>query len=380
MQGNEKIILTNAQVYTGDTVLIDHAVMLSGSSIEAIIPTNQIPDNNQCIDLQGNILTTGFIDFQLYGGDTAFFVKDLSLDSLENIVATHLQDGTTGVVPTLYSTTLDSILTAIDITKFWIASGRGGVLGIHIEGPFLNIEKRGAHGTDMVRIPTRFEVESIIERSKGIPTVMTIAPEIWPADLLELVQNSHLILSIGHSNASAAEATQFFKKIGLVTHLYNAMRPFESREIGMVGAVFDDPSVSASIIVDGFHCDFAAVRIAKELLQERLFLISDASFAKFKQKRFEFGSFSANYDGQRFLNDDGKLAGSAITLLDAVTNCVEKVGISKAETFRMASLYPAQHLGLANQFGRIAAGYRADLLEFTPDLNLKTTWKDGKQK
>jgi N-acetylglucosamine-6-phosphate deacetylase len=368
--------LTNTQIYTGQATLTNHAVLIEAGMIKAVLPNNQLPADIQRFDLEGNELTPGFIDFQVYGGDTDFFVKDLSFDSLQNIVETHRQDGTTNLVPTLYSTTFERIIKAIDVTKDWIESGRGGVLGLHIEGPYLNSEKRGAHNANIVRVPTRYELEAIIERSTGLTTVMTIAPEIWPDDLLELVLDSHLILSIGHTNATYAQATNYFQKgIGLATHFYNAMRPPEGREPGVVGAILDNSNVCASIIVDGFHCDYAAVRIAKNVLGERLFLISDATFAHYKGQRFEFEGFTANYVNRQFLNDEGKLAGSAITLLEAVQNCVNHVGIAKEETFRMASLYPARALKIDNHFGRIAAGYKADFVVL--DKNLMVVNKSG---
>ena len=373
-----KTALINAQIFDGHELLAHHAVVINDHKIESILPENQFPDSIQKIDLQGNILCAGFIDFQMYGGDTAFFVKDLSIDSLQNLIDTHLQDGTTSIVPTLYSTSLERILKAIEIVKSWIDSGKSGVVGVHIEGPYINVEKRGAHSENVVRVPTKIELGQIIETSKGLKTVMTIAPEIWPEDLLEMLEESELIVSLGHSNATYSQCQKYFKKIKLVTHLYNAMRPFESREVGVVGAVLDHQNVSASIIVDGFHCDFAAVRIAKNIMKERLFLISDASFAKPKFSRFEFGDFTANFDGQRFLNDEGKLAGSAITLLDAVRNCVNKVGIPLEETLRMATLYPAKHLNLGHQFGKISADYQADMVLLSPDLELLQVWKSGK--
>jgi N-acetylglucosamine-6-phosphate deacetylase len=155
------------------------------------------------------------------------------------------------------------------------------------------------------------------------------------------------------------------------------MRPLESRELGVVGTVFDRDDVHASIIVDGHHCEFGAVRIAKKLLGDRLFLISDATFAKYQGTRFEFEGFTINYNGERFLNDDGLLAGSCITLLDAVRNCIRKVGISPEETFRMASAYPARHLGMNHQIGYLKPGFLANVVALSPDLALQQVWAEG---
>ncbi|TAH07131.1 MAG: N-acetylglucosamine-6-phosphate deacetylase [Runella slithyformis] len=375
------LALTNVRVFTGDTVLTNHAVLLKNERIEAVLPKNQLPANYQSIDLQGQDITAGFLDIQLYGGDTDFFVQDLSAASLQNMVNTHLQDGTTSLMPTLYSTTQTRILKAIEIVKKWIAAGKTGVLGLHIEGPYLNFAKRGAHSAAVVRPPVEAELTEIIAQSEGLLTLMTIAPEIWPVELLQLLQKSHLLLSMGHTNATYQQAKGYFEGgIKMATHLYNAMRPFESREPGVVGAIFDAPDdVHASIIADGFHCDFAAIRLAKKILGARLFLISDATFAKYQQTRFEFEGFSANYDGQRFLNDDGNLAGSAITLLQAVQNCVFEVGIPKDEAFRMAAQYPAQRLGLGHRLGQIKAGYQADLVVLGQDLTIKKVFVKGQE-
>jgi N-acetylglucosamine-6-phosphate deacetylase len=353
-------VLTNCTIYTGETVLTQHAVVVDGNRINRIVPTKLIPNDLPVYDLQGHDLTAGFVDIQLYGGQTGFFVRDLSVESLDDMVNTHQQDGTAAIIPTLYSTSRERILKAIEVTKAYIASGKTGVLGLHIEGPFINPEKRGAHSAAQVRIPTETELEEIIEQSQGLLTLMTIAPEVWPPELLTRLQNSHIQLSMGHTNATYQQAKAFFDSgISMATHLYNAMRPFESREPGVVSAIWDTPTVHASIIADGHHCDSATIRIAKQLMGDRLFLISDATLAKIEPQRFVFEDFTANYDGLRLLNDDGKLAGSAITLLDAVRFCIQTVGLPKEEVFRMASTYPAQVVGVGDHFGKIKAGYTA---------------------
>lgn len=371
--------LTHCTIYTGEAVLTHHAVLIEDQFIKDIVPQDQLPADIPKTDLQGHDLTAGFVDLQLYGGKTGFLVRDLSEESLIDMIETHRQDGTVAIVPTLYSTSHERILKAIDVTKAYIASGKTGVLGLHIEGPFINFAKRGAHSAKEVRAPTKREIQEIIEKSEGLLTLMTIAPEIWPEELLQLIQNSSIILSLGHTNATYQQAKGYFAKgIHLATHLYNAMRPFESREPGVVTAIWDTPTVNASIIVDGYHCDFATVRIAKQLMGERLFLISDATLAKIDPMRFVFEDFTANYDGKRLLNDAGLLAGSAITLLDAVRNCIQQVGISKDEVFRMASTYPARHLGLGDKYGKIKAGYSANLVVLDEEQKVVNQVKKSK--
>lgn len=375
----ESLILTNATIFTGEEVLADHALWIQNGKIKSIIPESEIPQNVEATDLQGAWLVPGFVDFQLYGGDSGFLTRDGSVESLANIYQTHLSDGTTTVVPTVYSTTRERILAAIEAVKKYWALGKPGIAGLHIEGPFLNPAKRGAHSDKMVRPPSKEELTELLEKGKSVVKVMTIAPECFDDSLLDLLKQSDWAIAAGHTNASAAELTAYFDKgFNLITHLYNAMRPMESRELGVVGTVFDRDDVHASIIVDGHHCDFGAVRIAKKLLGNRLFLISDATFAKYKGGRFEFEGFTINYNGERFLNDDGLLAGSCITLLDAVRNCINEVGISPEETFRMASAYPARQLGMDNQIGYLKPGYLANLVALRPDLTLQQVWAEGK--
>lgn len=375
------LALTNGCVFKGKEISPQQTLLVQYDTILGYCQDNDIPTHYQRIDLGQNMLLPGLIDIQLYGGTRGFFVKDLSIDCLQNIVASHLKDGTTGLIPTLNSTTFDRILTAIDVTRQYIDSGQDGVLGLHIEGPYINVEKRGAHIAEVIRVPTDIELDTIIERCKGLLTIMTIAPEIWPANLLKRLHDSDIIVSVGHTNATYQQLTDYFrsstKRPSLVTHLYNAMRPFESREPGVVGAIFDDPNVNASIIADGFHCDFATIRIAKKILGKRLFVISDALGVNCEVERFELDDFNGNYLGDRFVNDEGKLAGSAITQLTGLKNLVQKVGIDWPEAIRMVSTYPANHIGLGHRLGRIEAGYQADMILIDTNFELKNVWVKG---
>jgi N-acetylglucosamine-6-phosphate deacetylase len=371
----EQLILTNATLFTGETVLTDHCLWMEAGKIRAMLPATQLPKNVPVQDMNGAWLVPGFIDFQLYGGSRGFLTKDGDVDSLINTYETHLQDGTTTIVPTVYSTTQARILAAVQAIRDYWAQGRPGLAGLHVEGPFLNPVKRGAHSEAMVRPPTQEELTELIKKGTGVIKVMTIAPECFSDKLLELLKSTDWAISVGHTNATSAQLNAYFDKgFGLVTHLYNAMRPMESRELGVVGTIFDRTDVHASIIADGYHCDYGALRIAKRLLGERLFLISDATFAKYEGTRFEFEGFVTNYDGERFTNDQGLLAGSCITLLDAVRNCIREAGLEADEVFRMASAYPARHLGLDDQLGYLKPGYAANVVALSPALEVQQVW------
>ncbi len=374
----EPLILTNATLFTGDTVLSDHALWLEAGKIRALLPAAELPEGIPTHDLGGNWLVPGFVDFQLYGGSSGFLTRDGSVESLINMHETHLQDGTTTIVPTVYSTTKARILAAVKAIREYRKMGHSGVAGLHVEGPFISQTKRGAHSEAMVRPPSQAELTELVEKGGDIIKVMTIAPECFDDELLDLLTTTGWAIAAGHTNATSAQMNAFFDKgFHLVTHLYNAMRPMESRELGVVGTIFDRPDVHASLIADGFHCDFGAIRIAKKLLGERLFLISDATFAKYEGTRFEFEGFVTNYDGERFTNDEGLLAGSCITLLDAVRNCIQKVGIAPEETFRMASAYPARQLSMDDQIGYLKPGYAADMVALSPELALLEVWTQG---
>lgn len=365
----ESLILTNATIFTGEAVLEDHALWLEAGIIRAVVPTCELPDSVPTQAMQGAWLVPGFVDFQLYGGSTGFLTRDGSVESLTNMYQTHVQDGTTTIVPTVYSTTKERILAAVEAIRQYWEQGLPGVAGLHVEGPFINQAKRGAHSDKMVRPPSWEELTELIEKGKDVIKVMTIAPECFDDSLLGLLQTTDWTVAAGHTNATSAQMNAFFDKgFHLVTHLYNAMRPMESRELGVVGTIFDRPDVHASLIADGYHCDFGAIRIAKKLLGEGLFLISDATFAKYQGTRFEFEGFVTNYDGERFTNDEGLLAGSCITLLDAVRNCIQKVGIAPDEAFRMASTYPARQLGMDDRLGYLKPGYVANVVALTPEL------------
>jgi N-acetylglucosamine-6-phosphate deacetylase len=365
----ESLILINATIFTGEAVLNDHGLWMEAGKIRAVLPTSELPESVPTQDMKGAWLVPGFVDFQLYGGSSGFLTRDGSVESLINMYHTHVQDGTTTIVPTVYSTTKERILAAIAAIRQYWALDLPGVAGLHVEGPFISQTKRGAHSDKMVRPPSREELTELIEKGKEVIKVMTIAPECFDDSLLQLLQTTGWAIAAGHSNATSAQMNRYFDKgFHLATHLYNAMRPLESRELGVVGTIFDRDDVHVSLIADGYHCDFGAIRIAKKLLGERLFLISDATFAKYEGTRFEFEGFVTNYDGERFTNDEGLLAGSCITLLDAVQNCIQKVGFAPDETFRMASTYPARQLGMDDQIGYLKPGYLANIVALTPEL------------
>lgn len=368
-------IYHNATIFTGSELLPNMSVSVANGCIQEVsaAPLN----GDESIDLHGNYLVPGFVDLQLYGGSNRYLNQHPTAETVRHIYETHRRNGTTSVMPTLYSTAHEVILQAIEAVRTVKEENPLGVLGLHVEGPYLNPEKRGAHSLNYVRQPNDTELTELFVKGGDVIKLLTIAPEIFPEDqLLKLIErsnssNAKTLLSLGHSNATYRQAMQAFDcGIPLATHLYNAMRGFESREPGTVGAIFDHPGVRASLIADGFHCDPAAIRIAHRQLGNRLFLISDATFANPPRPELAYEDFIIRYENGRYTNQEGKLAGSSITLLDAVKVCVEKAGLPLTEALRMASTTPAEIIGLGDTQGKVQAGYVANLVVLNKSLSV----------
>jgi len=373
------LILKNARVFTGTAVLPGASVVLAGGRIQAVAPADFAPPDAEYLDLRGQWLVPGLVDLQLYGGSRQFLNEQPTADTVRHLLETHRRNGTTTVLPTLYSTSFEVIRRAIRAVRHVRAEHPFGVAGLHVEGPFLNPEKRGAHSAAYVRPPSQPELTDLLIAGSDVVRILTLAPEMFTPEQLDWLGRTPFLLSAGHTNATYRQATDAFNAgVPLATHLYNAMRGFEGREPGVVGAIFDHPTVRASIIADGFHCDYAAVRLAHRLLGDRLFLISDATFANPPRPALDFEDFIIRYHAGRYTNQEGRLAGSAITLLDAVRNCIRHVGLKPEEALRMASTVPAEIIGLGDQLGKIEPGYVANLVVLDSDWQCRRVFVEGR--
>lgn len=376
----QELTFTNATVFTGHAVLPGVSVRVSNGVIQEV--TAGLLTEGSCLDLENRWLVPGFVDLQVYGGSAVFLNQSPTAETVAHLYDTHRKNGTTSVLPTLFSTSSDVIHRSIEAVREIRQTNPNGILGLHVEGPYINPEKRGVHSLAYVRPPAESELDELLQKGHDTIRILTIAPEIFDPELLaRLIQqtaSTSIRLSLGHSNATYREATKAFNNgITLATHLYNAMRPFESREPGTVGAVFDHPAVGASLVADGFHCDWATIRIARRLLGDRLFLISDAMFANPPKPFHTLEDLAIRYDNGRYTNQEGKLAGSSITLLDAVQNCIRHVGLEPAEAFRMASTVPAELIGLGGSLGKIQPGFIANLVVLNQDLTVFNVLTNG---
>lgn len=374
------IALINARVLRGTSLLDGQSVLINEGRIEDIVPAAAVRSGrSERIDLGGGLLLPGFIDTQVNGGGGVLFNDAPTVESIRRIGRTHRRFGTTGFLPTLISTDLEVVAQAIDAVRAAMAAGVPGVLGIHIEGPFLSVERKGVH--DPAKLRELDDSAVGLLSSLGIGrTVVTLAPEMTTPHIIGRLADAGVIVSAGHTNATYAEVTEALQH-GLrgFTHLFNAMSQLTSREPGAVGAALESRASWCGIIVDGEHIAPAVLRLALRCKpHERFMLVTDAMPALGTDIRaFELQGRRITVSGTVCYDESGRLAGSNIDLASCVRNAIDLLGLPLHEAVHMASLYPAEFLGLAEELGRIEPGYRANLVLTDEHLNVRGTWIDG---
>jgi N-acetylglucosamine-6-phosphate deacetylase len=366
------LALVGPELFTGHEVLSGKALLITEGLIAGIVPDTEVPAGYLQRNLPGRLLAPGFVDLQIYGGNGKLFSGELTTESIEATYEYCLEGGCTHFLITMATNSLAKFLKGMQVARQYQQSGGQGLLGLHLEGPYINPAKRGAHLESEIRKPSLEEVQMLVAKGKGILKMMTLAPEQCDDEVLEWLMQQPILVSAGHSNATYGQASNgFFRGIPAATHLFNAMSPLQGREPGMVGAIYDHPDVMASIVCDGIHVDFASVRISKKILGERLFLITDAV------AEVHHGEYQHIFRGDRYCLRDGTLSGSALTMLQAVRNAVEKTGIPLPEALRMASLYPARLMGQSHKLGQLVSGAKADLVLLDDQMNLLRVMAGG---
>ncbi|MBZ4187759.1 N-acetylglucosamine-6-phosphate deacetylase [Niabella beijingensis] len=349
--------ISNVVIYTGDEVLRDQCILIDQGTIVAVQP--EIPADAEVTDLGGKNISAGFIDIQLNGGYEHYFSRDPGRAALEDMCRASDAYATPFFLATLISSPHETILEAITAIRSFNNEGPG-ILGMHLEGPFMNPQKKGAHSSSIIRKPTDEELDTIISLGKEVIRVMTIAPECFTDRQLERLLETGIVLSAGHSMMTYEQAQHCFSRgITLVTHLYNAMTQLGHRECGLVGATFDNDNVYAPIILDGGHCDYAAARIAYRQKRDQLFLISDSSFLGRKKKRFDWEGLDIEMIDGYYRDKAGHLAGAAISMPEAMKNAMDFVGATLQEAVEMATSRPARAIRLADRIGFVRKGYPA---------------------
>jgi N-acetylglucosamine-6-phosphate deacetylase len=367
------------RVFDGHTWHIRTAVLVRGGRIVGLGPWGDVPpDWPQTRLPTGALLAPGFIDLQTNGGGGVLLNDQPTADGMRAIARAHRRYGTTACLPTLISDTPDQMRTAIAAARS--ISGQDGVLGLHLEGPFISPRRPGVHPPDRIAKPGAGDLEQLCELASAGRSLVTLAPECVPAGFVRTLASSGVRVAIGHSEAAAAVVIQAIADGATgVTHLFNAMPPLSARVPGIIGVALTERQLTASVIFDGIHVDPISLRAAFAAKgSDRIALITDAMpTVGTSLDRFELVGRTIKLADGRLTTEEGTLAGAHLDMASAVRNAVTLGRLPLEDALRSASLTPARFLGLDTERGVLVPGARADLVALTEDLTVIATWCDG---
>ncbi|CNJ19679.1 N-acetylglucosamine-6-phosphate deacetylase [Yersinia aldovae] len=375
--------LTHGRIYTSHEVLDNHAVIVANGLIERICPADELPAGIEVRDLGGAILAPGFIDVQLNGCGGVQFndsLEAISEKTLEIMQRANEKSGCTSFLPTLITCSDEYMKHGVDVMRSYLQKNQHQAIGLHLEGPYISPQKKGTHNPAFIRKPSAEMIDYLCANTDVI-TKLTLAPEMVDAKYIRQLTEAGILVSAGHSNATYPQARKGFAAgIRFATHLYNAMPYISGREPGLIGAIFDTPEVYTGVIADGLHVDWANIRNAKRIKGDKLVLVTDATApAGAEIDQFIFAGKTIYYRDGLCVDENGTLSGSALTMIEAVQNSVEHVGIALDETLRMATLYAARAIGVDKQLGSIEVGKVANLTAFTRDYKITKTIVNGNE-
>ena len=314
---------------TGKKFSLDMRCLVKDGIVNEVVPSSAIPAGYRRRDIPGALLAPAFMDLQIYGGNGKMFSTELTIESLDATYEYCLGGGCTQFMITMATTSIEKFLSGIEVVRDYWAQGGKGLLGLHMEGPYINPVKKGAHLEKFIKTPTVEEVKMILDKGRGAVKYITLAPELCDPEIIQMILHLGIIVSAGHSNANYQEATAAFDAgIPVATHLFNAMSPLQHRAPGLVGAIYDHPKAKSSVVCDGIHVDFPAVRISKKIMGDRLFYITDA-VAEVKH-----GEYQHIFKGDRYTLPDGTLSGSALTM---PSMCKKRGGTIRYSTRRITA-------------------------------------------
>lgn len=373
--------IVNGELFIGNKFYTGKVLIIDGERIVDIIPQEELTTtygNIETIDAENAYVTPGFIDLQLNGCGGVLFNDDISLETLDTMHKTNLKYGCTSFTPTLITTGDESIEKALELVKGIENKGKYGVVGLHIEGPYISLQKKGIHNPKFIRKADEAMIDKMIEAGKENVRIVTLAPENTDKKIISKLNAAGIHVAVGHSNATYEQVKE--KEgfgITLATHLYNGMSSFNHREPGVVGAVFDS-DIKAGVIADGFHCHYSAIKSAIKVMGERLYLVTDAvSPVGTDMEYFYFEGNKVFYKDGKCFGEDGTLGGSALTMDAGVRNLVKYCDITLEEAVRMATLYPAKAVNIDNEYGKLQPGCFADIVFLDKHLRLKNVIAKG---
>ena len=372
-------VLVNGRVLTEAGVVDGKAVLVENGVIAAIVDAGAVPASAERRDLAGGLLVPGYIDTQVNGGGGVLFNDSPTVEAVAAIGAAHRAYGTTGFLPTLISDDLSVVDQAMRAVERAIEQGVPGVLGVHIEGPFLSPKRKGIHDEGKFRVMDEDALDLLTSLKAG-KTLVTLAPERTTPEMIQRLADAGVRVAAGHTNALYKTMRRALDH-GLTgfTHLFNAMSPLTSREPGVVGAALENQTAWAGVIVDGRHVDPTTLKIALRTRPlDRFMLVTDAMpTVGMTDKRFVLQGREIVVRDGVCVDENGTLAGSDLDMAGAVRNAVSMLDLPLADAVMMASAAPAAFLGLGQRRGRIAQGYAADFCLLDEKLNVTATWIDG---
>jgi N-acetylglucosamine-6-phosphate deacetylase len=381
---SDLLAISGARIFDGHHWHDDAALLVEFGQVSAIVSENAIPANSLCIHTGGGIVAPGFIDLQVNGGGGALFNNNPTVDTIRTICAAHAQFGTTALLPTLITDTPEINIAAIAAGKAATEQGVPGFLGLHLEGPHLSLARKGTHDPALIRPMDDADLARILAARADLPNLLvTVAAETVTPAQIQALSSAGIIVSIGHSDASLTVANAAFSAgASMATHLFNAMSQLGNREPGVVGAVLTNDAVYAGLIADGIHVHPAAIEIALRAKTGpgRIFLVTDAM----SQTGTDLTTLTLNgrtitRAGGALRLADGTLAGADLDMIDAVEFMHGRIGLPIEEALRMASLYPAQAMGIDAEFGHLQPGARANFLHLSNTRQLHATWIGGRE-
>ena len=373
--------LTNFSLQTGyesPTSKDCDAILVSGNKIQMVGSVADIPADCPVHDLRGLNIGPGFIDVQLNGCGGVLFNSAITEEALDTMHATNLRTGCTAFLPTLITCSDEDMIQAVKVVRSYKEKHPDRVPGIHLEGPYLNKARKGIHDESFIRQPDQKMIDFMVANADVI-SMVTLAPEMCPDQVISQLADSGIIVAIGHSDASLEQALQA-EEAGarFITHLFNGMSQLQHREPGVVGAAFTSNVLGAGIIADGYHLDWANLLLARKVMSDRLVLVTDATPAAGTDiKTFEFAGQTIYHENGKCFGKDGTLGGSALTMIEAVQNCV-KQGISLTEAIRMATINPASYIHMKDEMGDIKPGQFANMILFDDKMNIHGAISGGK--
>lgn len=373
------INLVNGHILNGEREHRDAAVQIHEGRIAGIGAATDLLPADKSIDLGGLYLAPGFVDLQVNGGGGVLFNTATTTEGLAAIAAAHRRFGTTSLLPTLISDDWPVMTAAAKAVREAIAAGLPGIRGVHFEGPYLNVDRRGVHRAAAIRPPDRDAIALFTAGDLG-SVLVTLAPEAVSREFIGTLAKAGVRVAAGHTAANY-DTVRAALAAGLsgFTHLFNAMPPLTARKPSVLGAALEHPDSWCGIIADGYHVHPASLSVALASKPTgKIMLVTDAMpCVGGDASTFRLDDRLVSVRDGRCTTEDGTLAGSALDMASAVRNTIELLGVPLPEALRMASLYPARFLGLDGRIGRIAPGYDADLVLFDEALTVHATWIAG---